>query len=41
MEQECQYCGCVFDSDDSINCPNCGSYSTRTLKSDDTLSIEE
>jgi len=41
MKQECNNCGCVFDQDDSINCPNCGSVSTRVLEPDDYLLIEE
>ena len=41
MKQECQNCGEIFESDDSINCPSCGSCSTRVIKVDDNLSIEE
>ena len=40
MKQLCDYCGCQFDSDDSVNCPNCGSVSTRTIQSDESFEIE-
>ena len=26
MRFYCQLCGFIFESDDSVNCPNCGSY---------------
>jgi len=40
MKQRCDYCGNEFDSDDSINCPNCGSCSTRVIKQDESFDIE-
>jgi len=36
----CDNCGCMFDSDDSSNCPDCGSVSTRVIKSNDVFEIE-
>jgi|APFre7841882654_1041346.scaffolds.fasta_scaffold38487_6 hypothetical protein len=39
MRQVCDYCGCEFDEEDSINCPNCGSVSTRTVKEDINFEI--
>jgi RNA polymerase subunit RPABC4/transcription elongation factor Spt4 len=40
MKQVCDYCGHVFEEDE-VNCPNCGSVSTRVIQPEDYPVIEE